>query len=173
MLFVNDPQLLKDIMVQDFQFFHDRGSYVDEVNDPLSGHLFSLAGEKWKHLRAKLTPTFTSGKLKGMLQTLVDTGIVMQDYVQTYAKDEDVVEIREIVARYNTDNIASIAFGIKIDSINNPNELFRQMGRKVFQPNFRNNMRGLINFMVKESKISPNDKMNRMITLYQSMSSSM
>lgn len=130
-LFINDPQLTKDIMVRDFQHFHDRGPYVDEVNDPLGGHLFSLAGEKWKHLRAKLTPTFTSGKLKGMFQTLVDTGIVLQDYIQTYAKDEDVVEIREILARYNTDNIASVAFGIKIDSINNPNEMFRQMGRKV------------------------------------------
>ncbi|EAT33065.1 AAEL014678-PA [Aedes aegypti] len=147
-LLVNDPQLAKDIMVKDFQHFHDRGPHVDEENDPLSGHLFSLAGEKWKHLRAKLTPTFTSGRLKGMFQTLVDTGEVLQEYIQKYAEGEDVVEIREILARYNTDNIASVAFGIKIDSINNPNEPFRHIGRKVFEPNFRNNMRGLITFMV-------------------------
>ncbi|XP_062548256.1 probable cytochrome P450 6d5 [Armigeres subalbatus] len=146
-LLINDPQLAKDIMVRDFQHFHDRGPHVDEVNDPLSGHIFSLAGEKWKHLRAKLTPTFTSGRLKGMFQTLVDTGVVLQDYIQKCAKGGDVVEIREILARYNTDNIASVAFGIKIDSINNPNEPFRHAGRKIFKSNFRNNMRVVMAFM--------------------------
>ncbi|XP_001649311.2 probable cytochrome P450 6d5 [Aedes aegypti] len=147
-LLVNDPQLAKDIMVKDFQHFHDRGTHVDEENDPLSGHLFSLAGEKWKHLRAKLTPTFTSGRLKGMFQTLVDTGEVLQEYIHKCAKNEEVVEIREILARYNTDNIASVAFGIKIDSINNPNEPFRQIGRKFFESNFRNNMRLMITFIL-------------------------
>ncbi|XP_029710534.1 probable cytochrome P450 6d5 [Aedes albopictus] len=147
-LLVNDPQLAKDIMVRDFQHFHDRGTHVDEANDPLSGHLFSLAGEKWKHLRAKLTPTFTSGRLKGMFQTLVDTGEVLQDYMLKCAKNEEVVEIRDVLARYNTDNIASVAFGIQIDSINNPNEPFRQIGRKFFESNFRNNMRIMITFMV-------------------------
>ncbi|XP_062563717.1 probable cytochrome P450 6d5 [Armigeres subalbatus] len=146
-LLVNDPQLAKHIMVRDFQYFHDRGVHVDEVNDPLSGHLFSLAGEKWRHLRTKLTPTFTSGRLKGMFQTLVDKGMVLQDYVQKSAQEKEVLEIREILARYNTDNIASVAFGIEIDSINNPNEPFRHFGRMVFESNFLNNMRTMITFM--------------------------
>ncbi|XP_065091270.1 probable cytochrome P450 6d5 [Ochlerotatus camptorhynchus] len=157
MLFVNDPQLAKDIMVRDFQHFHDRGSYVDEENDPLGGHLFSLAGEKWKHLRTKLTPAFTSGKLKGMFKTLVDTGVVLQSFIQKYAECGEVVEIREILARYTTDIIASVAFGIQIDSINNPNEPFRQMGRKVFEPSLRNNMRILLTYMVP--------KLNRLLKL--------
>ncbi|XP_062563719.1 probable cytochrome P450 6d5 [Armigeres subalbatus] len=146
-LLVNDPQLAKNIMVRDFQHFHDRGLYVDEVNDPLSGNLFSLAGDKWRHLRTKLTPTFTSGRLKGMFQTLVDKGVVLQDYMEKCAQGKEVVELREILACYNTDNIASVAFGIEIDSINNPNEPFRHIGRKVFESNFLNNMRTMITFM--------------------------
>lgn len=37
--------------MKDFSHFCDRAVHVDEKLDPLSGHLFALKGEKWKHLR--------------------------------------------------------------------------------------------------------------------------
>lgn len=39
-----DPVLIKDILNTDFQHFYDRGIYYDEENDPLSAHMFSIAG---------------------------------------------------------------------------------------------------------------------------------
>src|SRR5690349_7578990 len=71
-LLVNDPELIQSILVKDFQHFTDHGLYVDESYDPLSGHLFSLSGEKWKNLRAKLSPLFSPGKLKMMFPTFFD-----------------------------------------------------------------------------------------------------
>jgi len=68
-LLIRDAQLSRDMVTKDFASFHDRGVYVDEENDPMSAGLFQLEGASWRTLRAKLTPSFTSGKLKAMFET--------------------------------------------------------------------------------------------------------
>lgn len=147
-LLINDPILIRDIMIKDFQYFHDRGLYVDEKNDPLSGHIFSLPGQKWRKLRVKLTPTFTSGKLKSMFPTILESGKVLETYIKkTLQSGNDIVEIRDLLARYNTDIIASIAFGIENDSINDSKNIFREKGRKVFATTLKNSMRQTSSFI--------------------------
>ncbi|KAJ3666881.1 hypothetical protein Zmor_002308 [Zophobas morio] len=127
-----DPVLIKKILAQDFQHFHDRGIYYDEENDPISAHLFSLAGPKWKNLRAKLTPAYSPGKLKYMFQTILDCGEEMVARLKEIAESDGRVEIKEILARYSTDVIGSCAFGIECNSMRNPDAEFRLMGKRAF-----------------------------------------
>lgn len=101
-LLIRDPELIRTILIKDFQHFQDRGIVIDEKNDPLSGHLFSLGGEKWKNLRAKLTPSFTSGKLKAMFPTLVACGDPLKRFMDKASANEETVEVREILAQYTT-----------------------------------------------------------------------
>ena len=66
-LMVNDLDLIKNILVKDAQFFQDRIITGDAKADPIFvQNLFTLKGETWRYLRHKMSPTFTSGKMKLM-----------------------------------------------------------------------------------------------------------
>lgn len=143
-LLVRDPDLVRLILIKDFSNFTDRGNYSNEEYDPLSGNLFTMGGQKWKHMRASLTPTFTSGKLKAMFNTLNGCGSKLQNHLDKTVAQGEMLDVRDIAARFTTNVIASIAFGIEIDTINNPNNEFRVCGRNIFEPNFWNVTRSLI-----------------------------
>lgn len=82
-------------------------------------------------MRAKLTPTFTSGKMKMMFETLVNISDEMIDHLK--ANESFDIEMKDILSRFTTDIIGNVAFGLDVNSIKNPNTMFRQMGRKVFE----------------------------------------
>lgn len=56
----------------------------------IAAHLFTIANPKWRRLRTKLTPTFTSGKMRGMFQTLVDCGTLLENALMEHSKSEPI-----------------------------------------------------------------------------------
>nr|CAD7464485.1 unnamed protein product [Timema tahoe] len=132
-LLVRDPEIIKQVFVKDFDHFVDRSINIHEKINPLEGNLFMLKGERWRWLRTKLTPTFTSGKIKMMFQVLSDCASEMNAYVSPTANSQDSLEIRELIAKYTTDIIGTCAFGLQFNALKNPDSEFRAMGRKIFQ----------------------------------------
>ena len=142
--FVRDPDLIKDVLVKDFSSFHDRGVYMNEETEPLSAHLFSLSGMKWRNLRVKLTPTFTSGKMKMMFQRLVECGQDLQTCLEKVGETGVEIEIKDVLARFSTDIISSCAFGIECNCLKNENAEFRKWGRKIFEPSLKQIVIGIL-----------------------------
>lgn len=98
-LIVNDPNLIRDVLTKEFTSFHDRGIFCNEKIDPLSGHLFQLPGKKWRNLRVKLTPTFTSGKIKQIFPILKETGNILEKYLEEEALKRSIIDVKDIFAR--------------------------------------------------------------------------
>ncbi|XP_063930041.1 probable cytochrome P450 6a17 [Zophobas morio] len=140
---VIDLDYLKNIMTKDFQYFVDRGIYHNEKDDPLSAHLFAIGGQKWRNLRTKLTPTFTSGKMKAMFQTLVDCVPNFVDKIESDRVNEKPIDIKEALGCFTTDIIGSCAFGLDCNAFEEENSPFREYGRKFFIPTFSGMVRGI------------------------------
>lgn len=71
-LVIHDLDLIKSVLVKDAHVFMNHKFTVQEATDPLLHNgIFSLKGQKWRHMRTYLSPTFTSGKMKNMFY-LVD-----------------------------------------------------------------------------------------------------
>lgn len=145
-LIVNDPEIVQEVMVKDFSSFHDRGLFVDPKVDPLGDHLFLLGGQRWRDLRVKLSPTFTSGKLKTMYPIIRDCAKTLQDYLVANTKTSYEFDSRDLFARFTTNVISSVAFGIENDSINDRENIFRKMGLKIFDASLRDIIVGTLAF---------------------------
>ncbi|KAI4460032.1 cytochrome p450 [Holotrichia oblita] len=125
-----DLNLIKQIMQTDFAHFTDRHSFYNDKADPLSAHIFSLTGERWRNLRVKLTPIFTSGKMKLMFPIMVK---LAQEFVKTVAEESqnEPLEVKDVCERFTTDVIGNCAFGIDCNSLKDPNTEFRVKGKRI------------------------------------------
>jgi len=94
----------------------------------------------------KLTPTFTSGKMKMMYDSFLAVGHELQKYLDKPAEEGQTVEIKEIVSSFATDIISSVVFGLETKSFGNPDSDFRKYGRMIFEPTLSNIIQSVLIF---------------------------
>jgi cytochrome P450 family 6 len=138
---ITDPELIKDVYTRNFESFHERGFFINEKSDPLSAHLFALGGQKWKNMRGKLSPTFTSGRMKMMFPLVVKAADRMINHMRPHAKKVEQFEVKEVYAEFTTEVIASVAFGLDIECLGNPDSEFRKVSKSLFEPTGFENMK--------------------------------
>lgn len=148
-LFVNDPEVVKDILVSNFNSFTDRPRFVDEIRDPISTHLFNIGGQKWRDLRFKLSPTFTSGKLKSIFPGMRNCGKTLQQFLlKKYANGQNVFNFTDMFAKYTTHNIISVIFSIHSDTFDDPNNIFRKVSANFSEPSKRQHIMDIFSFLI-------------------------
>jgi len=82
-LLIRDRELIKNVLVKDFNYFTNRYSSVD-IKDRLSyANLFFVRNLAWKILRIKLSPFFTSGKLKKMFELMLECAKNLDTYLES------------------------------------------------------------------------------------------
>uniref|UniRef100_A0A2Y9D1N5 Cytochrome P450 n=1 Tax=Anopheles dirus TaxID=7168 RepID=A0A2Y9D1N5_9DIPT len=132
LLYIFDTTLIKTLLVKDFHYFPNRGVYFNERDDPLSAHMFAIEGQKWRTLRAKLSPTFTSGRIKMTLPLVLQVCERFCAHVSEALRTTDEIEVHDLLSRFTIDVIGACAFGIECNSFRDPDNEFRRYGKIAF-----------------------------------------
>lgn len=133
---VNDPELIKAITIKDFDHFVNRSFQIDEKIDPIFGrNLFNMTDERWRDMRSILSPLFTGSKMRGML-TLMNNSIdefvaEISEQLATAGAAGHEYPLMQIYSSTATDVIASCAFGLRINSLREPDNEFYTMSNQV------------------------------------------
>nr|QTM97438.1 Cytochrome P450 [Sitophilus oryzae] len=142
-LVVRSPKLAKNIMLKDFASFHNRVITTSDKDPILSNMLFFNKRSMWKVIRAKLTPVFTSGKLKAMLPVIIQESEALKSYIDGKLLGVPNVETKEVCGKYSTNLIALTAFGVDAKCFENENAEFRAIGKAIWETSFSNAVRQL------------------------------
>lgn len=131
-LVLRDPELVKTVLVQDFNHFVNRTTMIKE-DQPLIYHLLFFGKDQiWKSMRQQLTKAFTTGKLKGMIALMNEAGQNAEKYIKKHTAGKNTLDAKDVCTKYSMDIVVSYAFGLDANLFNDEDAIFFKMGQKVF-----------------------------------------
>ncbi|XP_041969448.1 cytochrome P450 6a2-like [Aricia agestis] len=143
---VHDPDLAKLILITHFDHFQAHGIFSPGDRDSLSDHIFNAHGRRWRRLRNKLTPAFSSVKLKGAMPVINDITDSAIKYIDDlYSKDEPI-NISQFYEKFTMEIIGNVGFGVVCDGFKNKKSEFVLYGHEYFEPTFCRSIIRLIGF---------------------------
>uniref|UniRef100_A0A1B6CG14 Cytochrome P450 n=1 Tax=Clastoptera arizonana TaxID=38151 RepID=A0A1B6CG14_9HEMI len=124
-----DPNIIRHILVKDFNHFVDRPTLTFRDSPYIQRMLLNLKGDSWKATRYLMAPAFSSGKLKAMLGLVQEVSDQLIDHLH---KSIDAnggqctgdIQIKDFFGRFTMDVIASCAFGVHCDSFKEADSQF-------------------------------------------------
>ncbi|KAM7296305.1 cytochrome P450 3A8-like [Ixodes scapularis] len=125
MLVVQDLEFLKYVFFKNFSNFTDRGVTMrtDEMHPILGRSVIHARGSKWKSVRSCLSPSFTTLKLKLMLDHIAEVSDVFMDVLGKKADLGKQINVLETMQGLTMDYLGRAAFGIDTSfqkDLNNP-----------------------------------------------------
>ncbi|XP_014287734.1 cytochrome P450 3A25 [Halyomorpha halys] len=136
MLLVTDPELVKTVIVKDFNKFHDTAMEMKKDVDPLFAlNPFVAKGmEKWKELRSIQASNMTAVRFKEIIPIMYRVAENMVNYLTE--KKMEPVAAKELSFLYTVDNSCSCGFGIEPSAFTDPENNFVKYANseKIFKP---------------------------------------
>ncbi|XP_054724068.1 cytochrome P450 3A31-like [Uloborus diversus] len=131
-LVVNDLDMLKQVMIKDFQHFTNRPEMFLDIS-PLNKTVLALKDKRWKEVRSILTPTFSSAKIRLMTQIVNKKVDVTLKEVGKHSEKKEMFDMYELVQGLTLDVIADCALAMQTSCQENPKDTFLIAVRDFFR----------------------------------------
>lgn len=94
-----------------------------------------------------------------MFPIIKDCAITLEKYLKKKVEEgNDQIVLDDLFTRYTTNIISSVAFGIENDCINEPDNFFYQVCKKISKPNFKKGIADILAMFVPKVSIRSVDK---------------
>lgn len=133
-LVICKKDLVERILVKDFVHFQDRTNMSQ--NELMMKSLFMAKGERWKMMRYKLAPSFSSTKVKSMFEQILNCGDLITKRIYETSENAEPIRIEPLVFEYTTEVIASCAVGVQLLNNSEMGDRFRHTYKAInyFKP---------------------------------------
>nr|XP_060632848.1 thromboxane-A synthase [Anolis sagrei ordinatus]XP_060632849.1 thromboxane-A synthase [Anolis sagrei ordinatus] len=130
---ISEPDMIKRILKEEFQNFTNRMA-VDLASKPFADSILILRNGRWKDVRGLLTPAFSTPRIKEMAPLINQACDILLSNLKVYADSGRAFDIQRNYCCFTLDMVASMAFGIQMDSFKNPNDAFVKNSKIFFEP---------------------------------------
>lgn len=151
MYVIRCPELYRKLAIKEFDSFEDHKFLLNPDVEPLFGNtVFLLRGQKWREMRATLSPAFTGSKMRLMFDFVRGSAEKMQTHLlglmNAYEKNVATLplEMSDVFSRYANDAIANCAYGFDINSFTDKNNDFFLNGKKLGNTSWKTMARFLL-----------------------------
>ncbi|KAK7788924.1 hypothetical protein R5R35_014076 [Gryllus longicercus] len=129
--------MLRNILVKDFDHFVDRFHAIPTDAESFFGkNLMSLKGLQWHGVRTALSPAFTASKMKNMFVLMTEIADQLVEFLHHSCRNRKEtiggifsLEMKDLWTKFAADVIGTTAYGVKINSLKDPNNEFLACGK--------------------------------------------
>lgn len=133
-LAVGDTEALKDILIRNFNKFTDKPSFATVPIEAES--LINTNGLQWRHDRAVISPSFSSGKMKAMFTLMKQSYINLENEFEILSSQKVDVYTKALFSKLTTMVIARCAFATEINPFKDEKNILFVHLSSIFKANF-------------------------------------
>ncbi|XP_022112065.1 cytochrome P450 3A9-like [Acanthaster planci] len=125
--------IVKKVLVTDFSKFPHHWD-IPAVGFPLDNTLLYMKGQRWREVRAIVTPSFTTSKLKQMVEIFNDCcGPLLVNMEKAYVRNQ-ALDTKKVYLGFFVQTIIAIIYGLDIQCQADLDHPFVTKVEKAFQP---------------------------------------
>lgn len=96
---------------------------------------FCVPGDEWKSKRLQLSPLFAPNRNKIAIPYINDVTKRLLGYIEGGPESATMeFDVKDLCAKYTTDNVAAVAFGLDGESFTSIDAALKKMGDDIFKP---------------------------------------
>ncbi|KAF2901779.1 hypothetical protein ILUMI_04408 [Ignelater luminosus] len=134
---VRDVELIKDVLIKQFNNFHDNWIRADDTVDPIMAkNLFVMRGDEWKIVRTQLTAQYTGAKVKQMIPMMQEVSKRLIEYInkQIEVTKSNCFEAKNLATRFTGENVLTCAYGLEGKSFVDDVPVAFEIGEQIASP---------------------------------------